>query len=424
MKVDFGDLEKNHSTWEAMQINLKRGWIWCKAHIFISVAGLIVLSSVSLGFLVYHAEAGVQGGNINSFGDALWWAVVTLLTVGYGDKYPVTSLGRVWACFLMFSGVFSVAILTSKIASIFLEQVLAEGRGLVKTSELSDHFVVCGWKEDMEDLLTHILDFNAGLKDHQLVLVANPPVLEFENLRQNSRLSGVQIIHGDPSQAQILRRAAPERARKVLILADQSPHASGAAPSLTEIDARTIMTAMTLSNLARGTMVAAEVLDPKMDQYLKMAHVTEVIYSREYSRLLLGNASSGTGISNIVFDLLDPSTPARIQTWPISEEWIGRSYRELKADLEQNFERVVVIGLLQNTGNSHRIKENALRQAQKTPDIKKLVDNLKSVKDIRFNDPVFNPEDRHVIMAGSMAIVVAYGNIGGVSHGTQKAIAA
>ena len=51
------------------------------------------------------------------------------------------------------------------------------------------------------------------------------------------------------------------------------------------MDARTIMTAMSLSTLARGTMVAAEILDAKMDQYLKIAHVTEIIYSREYSRL-------------------------------------------------------------------------------------------------------------------------------------------
>jgi len=82
---------------------------------------------------------------------------------------------------------------------------------------------------------------------------------------------------------------------KVLILADRTPNQSGVVVTMTEVDARTIMTAMTLSSMARGTLVAAEILDAKMDQYLKIAQVSEVIYSREYSRLLLGNAAGGTG---------------------------------------------------------------------------------------------------------------------------------
>src|SRR6185437_14139384 len=98
-----------------------------------------------------------------------------------------------------------------------------------------------------------------------------------------------------------------------------------------------------------------EVLDPNMDQYLTMAHVTEIIYSREYARLLLGNASSGTGISNIIFDLLDPQTPARIQTLPIPESLVGRSFAEVKEYIEGKSHGRVVIGVLENTGNSYRI---------------------------------------------------------------------
>jgi len=69
------------------------------------------------------------------------------------------------------------------------------------------------------------------------------------------------------------------------------------------------MTAMTLSTIARGTPVAAEVLDVKMDQYLKIASVSEIIYSREYSRLLLGNAAGRHRRFNIIFDLWTPKPP-------------------------------------------------------------------------------------------------------------------
>ena len=65
-----------------------------------------------------------------------------------------------------------------------------------------------------------------------------------------------------------------------------------------------------------------------------------------------------------------------------------------------------MIGILENTGNSHRIKELALRQAQKTPDMGKLVQNLKSIKEMKCNHPIFTPDSGYVIREGMMAIVI------------------
>ena len=90
-------------------------------------------------------------------------------------------------------------------------------------------------------------------------------------------------------------RAAPESARKILILADTSLGPDGKKANAMETDARTIMTAIALSNIAKETVVAAEIIDPSLDHYLKIAGVGEIIYSREFSRLMLGSASGGTG---------------------------------------------------------------------------------------------------------------------------------
>ena len=121
------------------------------------------------------------------------------------------------------------------------------------------------------------------MTSEDLVLVANIPQTEVDALREHPMLKKLHIVNGNYYEAVQLKRAAPERAKKVLILADRTPAPNGQIPSMTEVDARTIMTAMSLSSLARGTMIAAEILDAKMDQYLKIAHVTEIIYSREYS---------------------------------------------------------------------------------------------------------------------------------------------
>lgn len=392
---------------------------WGRTHIITTVIVGLCICWILISWIVYSFEASAKDATITTFGRSLWWGIVTFLTVGYGDYVPVTLGGRVWAGILMVFGVFGVAIITSRISSYFLEEALREGRGLVNTEKLKDHFIVCGWKEDMHLLLTHILDFNPGLRPGDLVVIAEMSPSAVDTLRENPenpKLKGVHVIIGNPSETMNLERAAPQRARKVLILADRTPNANGALPSVVEVDARTIMIAMTLASLARGTLVAAEILDPKMDQYLRLASVGEIIYSREYSRLLLGNAAGGTGIANIIFDLLDPKTSTKITTLHLSESYINTKYGEFKKDFEESHANMVVIGILENTGSSQHIKELALRQAQKTPDMQRLLQNLKSVKQLRCNHPAFNPAADYVVTEGSMAIVIETQGDSGLSE--------
>jgi len=62
-----------------------------------------------------------QGGSITSFGDAMWWAITTVTTVGYGDTFPVTPAGRGVAAFLMLMGVALFGIITANVAAFFVE---------------------------------------------------------------------------------------------------------------------------------------------------------------------------------------------------------------------------------------------------------------------------------------------------------------
>jgi voltage-gated potassium channel len=76
---------------------------------------LVVASVVELAF-----ESGAPDANITTGGDALWWAVVTITTVGYGDFYPVTAAGRITGVFVMFTGIGIIGALASILASILV----------------------------------------------------------------------------------------------------------------------------------------------------------------------------------------------------------------------------------------------------------------------------------------------------------------
>jgi voltage-gated potassium channel len=84
----------------------------------------ILLSSmaVTIGALaIYFEESNVEGTKITSLGDAFWWAIVTVTTVGYGDVYPVTNGGRVIGSFLMISGIAILGVLISTLGAGLIE---------------------------------------------------------------------------------------------------------------------------------------------------------------------------------------------------------------------------------------------------------------------------------------------------------------
>ncbi len=96
--------------------------------LFITVlSGLIVLSVSTL--LMVQFESQSPDANITTGGDALWWGFTTITTVGYGDQFPVTALGRAAAVFVMFAGVGIIGSLASILASILVPQQAPDAPG-------------------------------------------------------------------------------------------------------------------------------------------------------------------------------------------------------------------------------------------------------------------------------------------------------
>ena len=92
--------------------------------ITVLLAGL-VLSVASI--MVLQFESRSNDANIVNGGDALWWAIVTITTVGYGDFFPVTPLGRITGIFVMFSGVGIIGALASILASMLVSPASSDG---------------------------------------------------------------------------------------------------------------------------------------------------------------------------------------------------------------------------------------------------------------------------------------------------------
>jgi voltage-gated potassium channel len=78
-----------------------------------------------IALVTYHVERDAPGATIVTFGDAIWWACVTLATVGYGDTYPVTLPGRAYAVLLMAGGVAILGTASAALVSVLNERLAA-----------------------------------------------------------------------------------------------------------------------------------------------------------------------------------------------------------------------------------------------------------------------------------------------------------
>jgi voltage-gated potassium channel len=103
---------------EARSILRHRGLNW--------VLLIVLVLNLIAAAVVLEFERGNPEANIDSYPDALWWAVTTITTVGYGDRFPMSPAGRGVAVVLMVAGIAMFGVITATIAAYFVEQTAEE----------------------------------------------------------------------------------------------------------------------------------------------------------------------------------------------------------------------------------------------------------------------------------------------------------
>lgn len=107
----------------ALNALARRGQTFARGRAVAAVAAAVSVVGFVAALAMLDAERADPDANIRSFGDAVWWAVTTVTTVGYGDRYPTTTGGRYVAAALMITGIALLGVVTAALASWFVEKM-------------------------------------------------------------------------------------------------------------------------------------------------------------------------------------------------------------------------------------------------------------------------------------------------------------
>lgn len=346
-------------------------------------------------FVVYWTETLTESG-IETMFDSVWFTLVAI-AAGYFDYCVKSVPGRIAAFMLLILGMLLLSAVTGKVASIFMDIQMKKDKGLKKLKSMEGHFLLCGWRQGFEKILEAVLSSNPDITPEMIVLV-NDATEHIAQLRTLPRYKEMNYISGDFSDESTLKNALIENAERALIISDSSQNYSQL-----EKDSRTVLAVLTMKNLNPSLYIAAEISDAKFENHLNMAHCDEIILTSDYEYSLLATASSGMGYSNVIRELIGEDADSGILIEDIPSNYIGRKYNEYKESVHTSG---ILIGLLLNTGNFYQRRKDALREAQKNPDVKKIVDNLKKVKLLKSNEPLLTPSDDYIILPNTKAIFV------------------
>ena len=154
-----------------------------RAHLHVSAAIRIAATAIIVMFVgavgMLDVERHAAGANIRTFGDAVWWALTTLTTVGYGDRFPVTIEGRLIAAVVMLTGIAVLGVVTASMAAWFVDKVQAIEQAETSQSEHDRH---------VDETLAEVLEKLARLEVRSAA--ATPPASTTSSTTIHNGLAG------------------------------------------------------------------------------------------------------------------------------------------------------------------------------------------------------------------------------------------
>ena len=280
----------------------------------------IIIIALLGAFLVLLFEVQANK-DLDSLGDAIWWVLVTMTTVGYGDRVPITIGGRVIGITVMFLGVALVSLFTATVSSIFVARQIKEGRGLEQI-KLKNHLVICGWNFNGEQILNTLL--KQSKMQSQIVLINQLGEDAISDVISHFSALKLKFVHGDYTKESVLNRANISAADMAIILPDFSA-------SLGEkSDEKTILATLSIKAINPKIKLYAHIINRENLSHIKKAKADDVLVSDAYTGYIMAAHILSPGIPQTIDSLFSEDSKHNLVRENISQSFVGKTFAELR----------------------------------------------------------------------------------------------
>lgn len=303
------------------------------------IRALLVVIGLNLifGCLFYLAEHQVQPEL--TLADAIWWGIVTMTTVGYGDFYAQTVWGRFvisYACMLI--GIGLIGYVIGFFAEYILDIISRTKRGLMKIVD-ENHLLICNYPG--EHKVIKVVNEIRSIPEYKKVSI----ILITENLPEipdSLKALKIQFVQGNPTDEDILYKANILKCAGVFILANQA--------SESDPDERSfaVGTIIELIESEHGVPIKTivEVEHQKNLRLIKRSSVNSMISNDGITSRLLAHEFNYPGIYDIIQQLLDSDEGSQFHIQPT--KLVGQRVVDIQMEIIKHPTRMQVVGIIQN----------------------------------------------------------------------------
>lgn len=286
--------------------------------------GIGVGSLLACSILFYYIEKPLSPEL--TLGDSFWWGFVTTTTVGYGDYFPITYGGRIIAVLLMLIGISAFGFLTAGVASLFVENKLKEGMGLMSI-KFSNHIIIIGWNKKSKTMLHELIQDNP---DRKVVIISEQERLTFET-------KNTYFVHGDPTIDDTLIKANIASADIAMIVADDHfKDNSGMA------DARSVLICLAIDKLNPSIHIIAEVLNEENVPHFDRANVNDIVISNQMSSRVMVRSAVYRHVSVVLKELLTNTYGNEIYESEVRADDVGLTFQDLSAKYMSTYNSIIL----------------------------------------------------------------------------------
>ena len=295
-----------------------------------ALLGAVLLYGTT-GFVYFELDAKPELGWL----DGLWWSIVTVTTVGYGDLFPTTSGGRfLIAAPLMFFGIGLLGYVVSLATSALVEARSKELRGMAPVT-FKRHVVIVNYPglAKIERVIAELRHDAAFGRDHEIVLVDE----ELAELPPELVHADVHFVRGAPSRDETLQRANIDEAAHAIVL---SRH-----PGDPRSDAENLMITLAIEARTRAVRTTVECVEASAQELLRKAGCDSIVCLSRFDAHFIGSEVLKPGMQAVVDTLLSTVTSQQLCLSPVPAG--AAKYGDVIAACKR--QRHVALGVLRGT---------------------------------------------------------------------------